>query len=317
MDEDRVQPELLETERVREDLESLDRLSASELVELMSTEARRAPEAVIAARVQIAWAVEGISERMDRGGRLVYIGAGTAGRLGVLDAAEAGPTFDVRDGQVTAILAGGPDAFVRPSEAAEDARDGAVADLERIGVGPDDAVVGITASGRTPYVVGALDWAREHGAFTVSIACNVGADVSRHADAPIELGVGSEVIAGSTRMNAGTAQKITLNILSTAVMVLLGKTYGNRMVHMRATNAKLRDRALRMVCDVTGADLTAARTALEASSWDTKVAIAMIAGDVDAETARSTLEASRGRLRDALEAIRADALSSQGTASES
>ena len=299
--------ELLETERVREDLESLDRLGPDELVELMANEARHAPEAVVAARAEIARAVVGIVERLERGGRLVYVGAGTAGRLGVLDAAEAGPTFNVREGQVTAILAGGPSAFARSSEAAEDSRDGAQPELERLGVGSHDAVVGITASGRTPYVVGAVEWAREHGAFTVSIACNVGAEVSRAADTPIELSVGSEVIAGSTRMNAGTAQKITRNIRSTSVMVLLGKTYGNRMVHMRATNAKLRDRALRMVCDVTAAEPAIAKTALEASAWDTKVAITMIAGDVDPETARSTLEASRGRLRDALKRIRAEA----------
>ena len=295
----------LDTELVREDLASLDELDPRELVDLMASEARRAPDAVIASTDQIAIAVAGVAERMARGGRLVYVGAGSAGRLGVLDAAEAGPTFNITEGQVVAILAGGPAALIRSSEGAEDEREGAVPELERLGIGPDDVVVGISASGRTPYVLGALAWARERGVFTVSIACNTGAEVSRHADAPIELHVGGEVLAGSTRMNAGTAQKITLNILSTAVMVLLGKTYRNRMVHMRATNAKLRDRALRMVCDLTGAEPAVARAALDASSWDTKVAIAMVAGNTDAETARRLLDESKGRLRDALERIRA------------
>jgi N-acetylmuramic acid 6-phosphate etherase len=293
--------ERLATEQVREDLANLDRLGPEDLVSLMTADARRAPEAVIAAAPQIAQAVEGIARRLERGGRLVYVGAGTAGRLGVLDAAETGPTFDVDDGQVIAILAGGPDAIVRPSEGAEDVRDGAVPELQRLALRPEDAVVGITASGRTPYVLGALEWARGIGALTVSVACNAGAEVSPHADVPIELDVGSEVIAGSTRMNAGTAQKITLNVISTAVMVLLGKTYGNRMVHMRATNAKLRDRALRMVSEVTGADPAAAAAALEASGGETKVAIAMIARGVDAVTAREILEAAHGRLRDALD----------------
>jgi N-acetylmuramic acid 6-phosphate etherase len=297
----------LATERVRGDLEDLDRLGPAELVALMSSEARWAPEAVAAAHASIARAVEGVAERMDRGGRLIYVGAGTAGRLGVLDAAEAGPTFDVEDGRVTALLAGGRDAFARPTEAVEDRPDGAIADLERLGVGPDDTVVGITASGRTPYVIGALDWARTRGAFTVSVACNADAIVSAHADVPIELEVGDEIIAGSTRLNAGTAQKITLNILSTSVMVLLGRTYGNRMVHLRATNTKLRDRALRMVTDVTGADTESARAALEASGWETTVAIVMLIARVDGPTAQGSLANSRGRLRDAIDAIRAEA----------
>lgn len=293
----------LATEEVRADLDRLDLLAPAELVALMAAESRRAADAVGAAQASIARAVERIAERMDRGGRLVYVGAGTSGRLGVLDAAEAGPTFGVEEGRITALLAGGEAAILRSAEAAEDDAGGAIPGLERMAIGAADAVVGVTASGRTPYVVGALDWARGRGALTVAVACNRGALVSAHADVPIELEVGGEVIAGSTRLNAATAQKITLNIISTGVMVLLGRTYGNRMVHLRATNAKLRDRALRMVVEVSGAGVPEARAALEASSWDAEVAIAMLAGGVDAATARAALEASRGRLRSALKAI--------------
>ena len=294
----------LATEQVRPDLDGLDRLAPAELVALMVAESRRAPEAVVAAQASIALAVERIAERMDRGGRLIYVGAGTSGRLGVLDAAEAGPTFDVDEGRVSALIAGGEAAIRRSAEAAEDDPGGAIPSLEAMAIGAADTIVGITASGRTPYVIGALDWARDRGALTISVACNRGALVSAHAEVPIELEVGGEVIAGSTRMNAGTAQKITLNLISTGVMVLLGRTYGNRMVHLRATNAKLRDRALRMVAEVTGADVADARAALEASSWDAKVAIAMLAGGVDAAAARAALVRTRGRLRSALDAIR-------------
>jgi len=293
----------LATEQVRADFDLLDQLAPAELVALMAAESRRAPEAVVAAQAFIALAVERIAERMDRGGRLVYVGAGTSGRLGVLDAAEAGPTFDVEEGRITALIAGGQAALIRSAEAAEDDAGGAIPGLERMAISAADAVVGITASGRTPYVIGALDWARDRGALTVAVACNRRAPVSAHADVSIELEVGGEVIAGSTRLNAGTAQKVTLNIISTGVMVLLGRTYGNRMVSLRATNAKLRDRALRMVAEVTGAGADEARAALEASTWDAKVAIAMLAGGVDAATARAALELSRGRLRSALEAI--------------
>ena len=293
----------LATEQAREDLDRLDLLAPAELVALMAAESRRAPEAVVAAQASIAEAVERIAERLARGGRLVYVGAGSAGRLGVLDAAEAGPTFGVEAGVVTAVIAGGPDALTRPAEAAEDRADGAVPDLERLVVGAADAVVGVTASGRTPFVVGALDWARGRGALTVAVTCNRGALVSARADVPIELEVGGEVVAGSTRLNAATAQKITLNILSTGVMVLRGRTYGNRMVHLRATNAKLRDRALRTVVEVTGSSDEAARAALDASSWEAAVAIAMLAGGVDAPAARAALDRSGGRLRTALEAL--------------
>jgi N-acetylmuramic acid 6-phosphate etherase len=295
----------LATEQVRPEFADLDLLGPADLVTLMAAESRRAPEAVIAAQASIALAVAQIAERMDRGGRLIYVGAGSAGRLGVLDAAESGPTFDTADGQIVGLIAGGDGAMFRPVEAAEDREDGALEALERLALTDADTVVGITASGRTPYVIGALDWARGRGALTVAVACNRDAAVSRHADIAIELEVGPEVIAGSTRLNASTAQKITLNILSTAAMVRLGRTYGNRMVHMRATNAKLRARAVRMVAEVTGAEAAEAEAALAAADWETKTAIAMLSAGVDAPTARAALEQARGRLRAALEALRA------------
>ncbi len=297
----------LSTEQVRPELRDLDRMPVDQLVALMTADARRAPEVVVSASGAIARAVEAIVERLERGGRLVYVGAGTAGRLGVLDASEARPTFNVPPGQVVAVLAGGMAAFSDPVEDAEDDAAAAVVALESLGVTAADAVVGISASGQTPYVLAAIDWARSRGALTVGVACNLGAPLSADADVAIELPVGPEFIAGSTRLNAGTAQKIVLNILSTATMVRLGKTYGNLMVDVRANNEKLRDRAARIVSEITGASGASARAALEASGWETKVAVLMLMSDIDAQDARALLDRTRGRLRAALEAITADA----------
>lgn len=297
----------LSTEQVRPELRDLDRMPVDQLVALMTADARRAPEVVVSASGAIARAVEAIVERLERGGRLVYVGAGTAGRLGVLDASEARPTFNVPPGQVVAVLAGGMAAFSDPVEDAEDDAAAAVVALESLGVTAADAVVGISASGQTPYVLAAIDWARSRGALTVGVACNLGAPLSADADVAIELPVGPEFIAGSTRLNAGTAQKIVLNILSTATMVRLGKTYGNLMVDVRANNEKLRDRAARIVSEITGASGASARAALEASGWETKVAVLMLMSDIDAQDARALLDRTRGRLRAALEALAADA----------
>ena len=296
----------LSTEQVRPELRDLDRMPVDQLVALMTADARRAPEVVVSASGPIARAVDGIVERLERGGRLVYVGAGTAGRLGVLDASEARPTFNVPPGQVVAVLAGGMAAFSDPVEDAEDDTTAAVAALEALGVTAADAVVGISASGQTPYVLTALDWARSHGALTIGVACNVGAPLTSQVDVAIELPVGPEFIAGSTRLNAGTAQKIVLNILSTATMVRLGKTYGNLMVDVRANNEKLRDRAARIVSEITGASGAGARAALEASDWETKVAVLMLTGGIDEQNARARLDRMHGRLRAALEALTAD-----------
>ncbi|MGC8635068.1 MAG: N-acetylmuramic acid 6-phosphate etherase [Candidatus Limnocylindrales bacterium] len=293
----------LATEQVRPELGRLDQMAVDQLVALMCADARRATDVVVAAGPAIARAVEAIVERLERGGRLIYVGAGTAGRLGVLDASEAGPTFNVRPGQVMAILAGGTAAFSEPAEDAEDDAAAAAAALDEIGVAESDAVVGVSASGLTPYVLGAVDWARARHALTVGVACNAGSPLCARGDLAIELPVGPEVIAGSTRLNAGTAQKIVLNILSTATMVRLGKTYGNLMVDVRATNEKLRDRASRIVAEITGASPAQARETLQSANWETKVAVLMLAGEIDAPNARARLRGAHDRLRPALEEL--------------
>jgi N-acetylglucosamine-6-phosphate deacetylase len=274
----------------------------------MAADARRATDAVAAAVPSISAAVEVVCRRLETGGRLIYVGAGTAGRLAVLDAAELGPTFSVPEGVVEAVLAGGDRALRHPSEGAEDDWAAGEAALESLSVGERDVVVGVSASGRTPFVLGAVAHARAVGAATIGLTCNAGSLLSSAASTAIELVVGGEVIAGSSRLNAGTAQKIALNTLSTSVMVRMGKTYGNLMVDVRATNAKLRDRALRIVESVTGADRQTAGTALEAAGWNTKLACLVVSSGKDLGTVTSALEASGGRLRQALAMVGAGAL---------
>lgn len=291
----------LGTEAVRSELAELDVLDVIGLVALMTSESTRATDAVVAATSQIADAVEAIAGRLADGGRLIYVGAGTPGRLGVLDAAETGPTFDVPEGLVLAVVAGGRDAFVRPAEGAEDDDKAAAIELRALGCSPLDCVVGISASGRTPFVVGAVNYARTVGAMTIGVVCNRGSAIADAAALAIELVVGGEVIAGSTRLNAGTAQKITLNILSTAAMVLLGKTYGNLMVDVRPTNDKLRGRATRIVAMVAHTSPARARAALEECGWRTKVACLVATSTMSVEEATALLAASAGHLRAALE----------------
>ena len=296
----------LDTEAVRPELAELDVLAVPDLVALMTIESTRASDAVVAATAQISEAVAAIARRLAEGGRLIYVGAGTAGRLGVLDEAEAGPTFDAPDGLIVAVFAGGREAVVRPAEGAEDDADGAVAELRALHCSPRDCVVGISASGQTPFVLGAMGFARAAGALTVGIVSNRASAIAAAAELPIELLVGGEVIAGSTRLNAGTAQKITLNIVSTAVMIQLGKTYGNLMVDVRPTNEKLRDRATRIVAAVAKVSPDRAREALEACGWRTKPACIVAASSLSAEEAAELLEASGGRLRAASPALEAD-----------
>ena len=290
----------LATEAVRPELAALDLLGTTELVSLMAADSRRATDAVVAAVPAISAAVEAVCDRLGAGGRLIYVGAGTAGRLAVLDAAELGPTFSVPAGQAEAVIAGGDSALRHPAEGAEDDREAGNAAMASLGVSQADAVIGVSASGRTPFVLGAIDHARTAGAATIGLACNVGSPLSAAADYPIELVVGGEVVAGSSRMNAGTAQKITLNTISTSVMVRLGKTYGNLMVDVRATNDKLRDRAVRIVQAVTGVGPEPARAALAATAWDVKVACLVVSSGRDAGSVAPVLEAANGRLRAAL-----------------
>jgi N-acetylmuramic acid 6-phosphate etherase len=293
-------PDLL-TERRRPELSDIDLAPTEALVGLMIDETRAVADAVAQATGAIVAAVDAVADAVRRGGRLIYVGAGTAGRLGVMDAAECGPTFSSPPGQVVGLLAGGEDAFGAAAEQAEDASEDGAAAIDALHVGADDAVVGITASGRTPYVLGAIARARERGATTVGIACNPDAAVSALVQHPVEVVVGPELIAGSTRLKAGTAQKLVLNMLSTIAMVRLGKTFGNLMVDLRATNEKLRRRAVRIVQEATGADEAAARRALDAADGDIKTAILMLLRDLTAPEARRRLERAGSGLRAALE----------------
>jgi N-acetylmuramic acid 6-phosphate etherase len=282
----------LATEAARPGLDDLDVRPIGEVVALLVAAEGEAHGAVAAAVARIAAAAEAIAARLERGGRLIYAGAGTPGRLGVLDAAECGPTFGTD--LVRGVIAGGPAALTEPIEGAEDAFDPAdLADLTAA-----DALVGITASGRTPYVLGALKHARAAGALTVAIVNNPGSEA--FADVVIELLTGPEVLAGSTRLTAGTAQKVVLNALSTSVMIALGKAYGPRMVDVRATSAKLRRRAVRIVRDAAGVDEEAAAAALAAAGGHAKTAIVALLAGVDAAEAALRLDRARGRVRDAL-----------------
>ena len=237
---------------------------------------------------------------MARGGRLVYLGAGTSGRLGVLDAAECPPTFGVPEGRVVALLAGGDGAMFRAAEGAEDDREQGAADLQGIGFSSADVLVGIAASGRTPYVLGAVEYARSLGAVTVGLSCAPGSALSRAAAIAITPDTGPEAIAGSTRMKAGTAQKLVLNMLSTGAMVLLGKTYGNRMVDVRATNDKLRQRACRIVAEAAAVDPATAAEALQRAGGHAKTAICMLNTGLDAAGAAALLQRHGGRLAEAI-----------------
>src|SRR4051794_41000689 len=280
----------LATETARAERAEIDRLPTAELVRLMHEDDLAVAAAVREALPQIAAAVDAIAERFSAGGRLIYTGAGTAGRLGVLDASECGPTFNTD--RVLAVIAGG--AVSEAAESAEDDYDAGAHDLPDITAA--DAVVGISASGRTPYVLGAIAHARAAGALTVGLVCNAGSELSAAVDHAIEVLVGPEFIAGSTRLKAGTAQKLVLNMLSTLTMVRAGKTYGNLMVDVRVTNAKLRDRATRIVEQVTGATHEDAAQALAAADDEAKVAIVMLRLSVDAAGARAKLEAAGGNL---------------------
>lgn len=278
----------------------LDEASVIELAALMNEADASVPAAIGAAMGAIVPAIEAITARLAQGGRLRYVGAGTAGRLGVLDASECPPTFGVSPDLVQGIIAGGPEAITDAVEGAEDDLDAGVRAIAADAIGPTDAVVGIAASGRTPFVIGALREARSRGALTVALSCNTHAPISREAELAIEIPVGPEVLAGSTRLKAGTAQKLVLNMISTIAMVRLGKTWGNLMVDLRATNEKLRERAIRIVVQVTGASREAAIAALEAADWEVKPAALMVGGGLPVDAARRRL-AVDGRLRRALE----------------
>ncbi|MFM9368216.1 N-acetylmuramic acid 6-phosphate etherase [Streptomyces sp. Da 82-17] len=292
----------LTTEAFRPELAEIDRLSTLDIARTMNGEDASVPAAVAEQLPQIAAAIDATAERMARGGRLIYAGAGTAGRLGVLDASECPPTFNTDPGEVVGLIAGGPAAMVTAVEGAEDSKELAREDLERLGLTADDTVVGISASGRTPYAIGAVENARAEGALTIGLSCNASSALAASAEHGIEVVVGPELLTGSTRLKAGTAQKLVLNMLSTITMIRLGKTYGNLMVDVRASNDKLQARSRRIVALATDAPDAAIETALAAADGEVKTAILMILADIDAGTANTLLAGSHGHLRAALTA---------------
>lgn len=278
----------------------LDSLSAQELVALINREDQQVALAVEKCLPQIASAVEKIVTAFERGGRLVYVGAGTSGRLGVLDASECPPTYGVKPEMVVGLIAGGDHALRHPIEGAEDNVQQGQADLEEIDFSARDVLVGIAASGRTPYVLGALNYAKQLGATTVSIASNPKSKMAEVADIAIETVVGPEVLTGSSRMKSGTAQKLVLNMLTTASMVLIGKCYQNLMVDVQASNEKLKARALKIVMEATECDNEAAANVLAKANGQVKLAILMQLSGLDALEAQSLLDKSNGKLRQAL-----------------
>ncbi|MEU1121578.1 MULTISPECIES: N-acetylmuramic acid 6-phosphate etherase [unclassified Streptomyces] len=298
----RAQLATLTTEAFRPELSEIDRLPTLEIARIMNGEDTTVPAAVAEQLPRIAAAIDGTAERMARGGRLVYAGAGTAGRLGVLDASECPPTFNTDPGEVVGLIAGGPTAMVTAVEGAEDSKELAAADLDALHLTADDVVVGVSASGRTPYAIGAVEHARERrGALTIGLSCNADSALAAAADHGIEVVVGPELLTGSTRLKAGTAQKLVLNMLSTITMIRLGKTYGNLMVDVRASNEKLRARSRRIVALATGASDEEIEAALAATDGEVKNAILTLLGKVDAATAARLLTSSSGHLRAALD----------------
>ena len=278
----------------------LDQMSELEIVTVMNEEDARVPLAIAKCLPQIAQAAAWAVEAFEQGGRLFYMGAGTSGRLGVLDAAECPPTFGVPQGMVVGLIAGGEKAFIVAVEGAEDSRELAVQDLQSHHLTTKDFVVGIAASGRTPYVLGGLDYARSVGCHTAAIACNPGSAVGKAADLAIEVNCGPEVLTGSTRLKSGTAQKLILNMISTASMVRIGKAYQNLMVDVMQTNEKLHTRAENIVMDATGVERSVARHAIDEAKGSVKTAITMLLADCDAPEAARRLEASHGHVREAI-----------------
>ena len=282
--------ESLDTEKRNINTMNLDELSTVEIIAKINQEDKKIADCVEPAIAEIGKATDFAVGSIKSGGRLIYMGAGTSGRLGILDASECPPTYGVPFDMVIGIIAGGDKAIRKAVEGAEDSKELAVKDLKKIGFNEKDTLVGLAASGRTPYVIGGLEYARSIGAKTAAISCVQGAKISDIADAKIEVIVGAEAVTGSTRMKAGTAQKMVLNMISTTAMVKIGKVYQNLMVDVATTNEKLKVRALNIVSEATGIEKESSKKLLEDSGYDVKVAIVMGLASVDASKARKTLE---------------------------
>ncbi len=297
-----MQTKLL-TEQTNPNTKDLDRRSTLEIVTLINREDKKVAEAIQLVLPQIAQAIDMIVARLENDGRLFYVGTGTSGRLGVLDASECPPTFGVAPELVQGIIAGGDTALRSAVEGAEDDLHRAAIDLHTIGVSSKDAIVGISANGNTPYTLGALEFGQELGAATIAITCNEGSQMTQIADVSIIPVVGAEVIAGSSRMKAGTAQKMILNMLSTGTMIRLGLVYGNLMSNLKATNEKLRRRARAILAEETGLSDDEAAEAFAASGDDLKLALLMIRANLSRETAEATLAKFNGSVRRALDSL--------------
>lgn len=300
MDTSRIDLGTISTEGRNADSNDIDTLDSLGVATIINQQDHLVAPAVATVLPQVAQAVDAIVDAMRHRGRLIYIGAGTSGRLGVLDASECPPTFNTDPGLVIGLIAGGDRALRHPIEQVEDQRDAGRVSLEEIGLTPQDVVVGIAASGRTPYVLGAIEFARAVGCVTVGISNSVDSALTAAVDIPIEVPVGPEVVTGSTRMKSGTAQKLVLNMLTTATMIRLGKTYGNLMVDVQPTNAKLRERAVSIVREATGVPDDEARAALKNANDEVKTAIVAILLEIDAVDARERLAAADGVVRQAL-----------------
>jgi len=296
----KIMLEKLATERRNQRTMELDDMTVEEILTVMNEEDQSVAGVIRQEIPVIQQVVAQVIQSFQAGGRLIYIGAGTSGRLGVLDAAECVPTFGVSPEMVVGLIAGGERALIKAVEGAEDSKTLAVEDLQALQLTTNDTVIGIAASGRTPYVIGGLDYAREIGAVTAALSCNKQAIISQHADLRIEVETGPEVLTGSTRLKAGTAQKLVLNMISTAAMIGVGKVYQNLMVDVQSTNEKLEVRAKRMIVEATGVDLETAARYFTSANGHVKTAIVMILADVSYPEAVERLQRAHGFVRDAL-----------------
>ena len=296
-----VELQKIATEQCNPNTVNIDTLPTLEMVKLINREDHKVAEAVSLVADQIAQAVDVIADRLARGGRLIYCGAGTSGRLGILDAVECPPTYSTEPEMVQGLIAGGYPAIFKAVEGAEDSKELGIQDMRGIGFQAGDVLVGIAASGRTPYVLGCMEYARELGAVTVAVTCCPGSVLDTFADIGIAPCPGPEVVTGSTRMKSGTAQKMVLNMLSTGAMIKLGKVYGNLMVDVKPSNEKLIRRCVTIVCAAAECDEATAVAALEKCEYRPKIAIVMVLMGVDAEEAQKLLGAADGRIAKVLE----------------